>query len=107
MTNAASGEPKSETLLESISSICAVLAVGLFIMAFVFQNFQIPTGSMEKTLLVGDHVLVDRTTFAPPSRWIPLVHYRDVQRGDVIVFYKPRPEQPDFFLVKRAVGLPG
>ncbi len=96
---------QTETLFESISSICAVLAVGLFVMTFVFQNFEIPSGSMEKTLLIGDHVLVDRVTFAPASRWMPLVHYRPIQHGDIIVFLKPG--EPDMFLVKRAIGLPG
>jgi signal peptidase I len=98
---------EKETALESLSSICTVLAVGLFVMTFVFQNYEIPSASMEKTLLIGDHVLVDRLTLAPSSRWAPLVHYRDVQRGDVIVFYKPHPESPDLHLVKRCIGIPG
>ena len=96
-----------ETPLESLSSICTVLAVGLFLMAFVFQNYVIPSGSMEKTLLIGDHVFVDRMTLAPPTRWAFFEHYRDVRRGDIIVFMKPNPETPDLVLVKRAIGLPG
>jgi signal peptidase I len=100
-------EAQIETPLESLSSICTVLAVGLFVMTFIFQNFVIPSGSMEKTLLIGDHVVVDRITLAPPTRWAPFVHYRDVRRGDVIVFLKPNPETPDLVLVKRAIGLPG
>jgi signal peptidase I len=98
---------QTETPLESLASICTVLAIGLFVMTFIFQNFEIPSGSMEKTLLIGDHVLVDRTSFAPPTKWAPFVHYRDIRRGDVIVFYKPNPETPDLFLVKRAIGIPG
>jgi signal peptidase I len=98
---------QTETPLEALSSICAVLAVGLFVMTFVSQNFVIPSGSMEKTLLIGDHVLVDRITFAPPTKWAPFVHYREPQRGDVIVFYKPNPESPDLVLVKRLIGVPG
>ncbi len=100
-------EQKQETLLESLASICTVLACGLFLMTFVFQNFVIPSGSMEKTLLVGDHVFVDRITLAPPTHWAPFVHYRDVRHGDIIVFMKPNPESPDLVLVKRAIGLPG
>jgi signal peptidase I len=96
-----------ETALESLASICTVLAVGLFVMTFIFQNFEIPSASMEKTLLIGDHVLVDRVSLAPPSRWFPLVHYREVRRGDVIVFLKPHPETPDLYLVKRCIGIPG
>ncbi len=96
-----------ETPLESVASICTVLAVGLFLMTFVFQNYVIPSGSMEKTLLVGDHVFVDRMTLAPPTKWAFFEHYRDVRRGDIIVFMKPNAETPDLVLVKRAIGLPG
>ncbi len=100
-------EVPSETPLEALSSICTILTVGLFVMAFIFQNMQIPSGSMEKTLLIGDHVLVDRITFAPPTKWAPFVHYRPVRRGDVIVFMKPHSESPDLILVKRAIGVAG
>jgi signal peptidase I len=98
---------ETETALESLSSICTVLAVGLFVMTFIFQNFEIPSASMENTLLIGDHVLVDRISLAPPSHWFPLTHYREPQRGDIIVFLKPHPELPDLYLVKRCIGLPG
>jgi signal peptidase I len=96
-----------ETPLEALASICTILAAGLFVMSFIFQNFEIPSGSMEKTLLIGDHVVVDRSTLAPPTRWAPFMHYRAVQHGDIIVFMKPHPETPDLILVKRAIGLPG
>ncbi len=98
---------RSESMLEALSSMCTVLAVGLFLMAFVFQNFVIPSGSMEKTLLIGDHVMVDRITLAPRTAWAPFVHYRKPQHGDVIVFFKPNPETPDLVLVKRCIGVPG
>lgn len=107
LTFAEEKNTQTETPLESLASICTVLACGLFLMAFVFQNFVIPSGSMESTLLIGDHVFVDRITLAPPTKWAPFVHYRDVQRGDVIVFMKPNPETPDLVLVKRAIGIPG
>ena len=101
-------DAQTETPLESLRvRLHRHVAVGIFLMGFVFQNFVIPSGSMESTLLVGDHVFVDRITFAPPTRWAPFVHYRDVQRGDVIVFLKPNPENPDLVLVKRAIGVPG
>ncbi|MEG9435394.1 signal peptidase I [Edaphobacter sp. HDX4] len=98
-------ERQTETPLESLASIATVLAVGLFVMTFVFQNFEIPSASMEKTLLIGDHVLVDRISLAPPTAWAPFTHYRDVRHRDIIVFLKPG--EPDLFLVKRAIGLPG
>src|SRR5260221_107680 len=98
-------EEQQETPLESLASICTVLAIGLFVMTFIFQNFEIPSASMVKTLLIGDHVLVDRISLAPPAKWAPFTHYRDVRRGDIIVFLKPG--EPDLFLVKRAIGIPG
>ena len=98
-------DTQTETPLESLASICTVLAVGLFVMTFIFQNFEIPSASMVSTLLIGDHVLVDRISLAPPARWAPFVHHRDVRRGDIIVFLKPG--EPDLFLVKRAIAIPG
>jgi signal peptidase I len=95
----------TETPLESLASICTVLAIGLFVMTFIFQNFEIPSASMVKTLLIGDHVLVDRISLAPPAKWAPFTYYRDVRRGDIIVFFKPG--EPDLFLVKRTIGIPG
>jgi len=112
---APSEERVEETPFEAVASICGVLVVGLFILTFLAQNFVIPSGSMENTLLVGDHLVVDRITLAPPTRWMPLVHYREPRRGDVVVFIKPSPEpEPDadgkpqyLFLVKRLIGVPG
>jgi signal peptidase I len=108
-------DSNKETPFEAVASMCSVLVVGLFVLTFLAQNFVIPSGSMEDTLLVGDHLVVDRGTLAPPSKWMPLVHYREPKRGDVVVFYKPSPEEtpnPDgspnyMILVKRLIGLPG
>ena len=100
----AQGEPE-ETPFEALASICSVLVIGLFILTFLAQNFVIPSGSMKNTLLVGDHLLVDRITIAPRSSWMPLVHYREPQRGDVVVFLGPG--QPDVDLVKRLIAVPG
>ena len=94
-----------ETPFEAVASICSVLVVGLFILTFLGQNFVIPSGSMEKTLLVGDHLVVDRITLAPTAKWMPLVHYREPKRNDIVVFLKPG--EPDLFLVKRLIGVPG
>ena len=97
----------AETPAEALASICTILAIGLFVFGFIFQNFEIPSGSMLNTLLIGDHVVVDRITLAPPTKWAPFVHYRAVRRGDIIVFMKPNPESPDLILVKRTIGIPG
>ncbi len=104
-----------ETPFEALAGICSVLVVGLYILTFLAQNFVIPSGSMEKTLLVGDHLIVDRITLAPPAQWMPLERYRAPRRGDIVVFIKPVAEpQLDadgnpqyFFLVKRLIGAPG
>jgi signal peptidase I len=104
-------QKNDETPLEAFASICGVLVLGLFALTFIFQNFAIPSSSMEKTLLIGDHVFVDRITLAPPARWAPFVYYRNVHRGDVIVFFKPAIQPMDngqhTYLVKRVIGVPG
>jgi signal peptidase I len=105
---------QEETPFEAVASICSVLVVGLFILTFLAQNYLIPSGSMENTLLIGDHLIVDRTTLAPPANGLPLVHYREPRRGDIVVFYKPVTDpdpvtgQPTYLiLVKRLIGVPG
>ncbi len=57
-----------ETSSEGFASTCSVLAVGLFVLTFVFQNFVIPSSSMASTLLVGDHVVVEREALAPAPK---------------------------------------
>ncbi|HEV8231725.1 MAG TPA: signal peptidase I [Thermoanaerobaculia bacterium] len=81
----------------------------LFVRTFVVQTYQVPTGSMEKTILVGDHLLVNKFAYAPRlERWAKLFPYRDVHRGDIIVFKKPGDDvNPGNVLVKRAVAGPG
>jgi len=80
---------EAETSLEALASICSVLVVGLFILTFLAQNYVIPSGSMENTLLVGDHLVVDQITLMPPASWMPLIRYREPRRGDIVVFIKP------------------
>lgn len=96
-----------ETFPESIAGIASVLVVGLFILTFVVQHFEIPSRSMEMTLLVGDHVFVDRLTPTGkgPLSW--LFPYRDLHRGDTAVFMTPNPADKGLYLVKRIVGVPG
>jgi signal peptidase I len=101
-----------ETPFEVFAGYCAIAVVGLFVLTFVGQQFVIPSGSMENTLLVGDHLTVDRNTLAPPAKWMPLVHYREPRRGDIVVFIKPVPDDQDgkpeyLMLVKRLIGVPG
>ncbi|HEY3927412.1 MAG TPA: signal peptidase I [Candidatus Koribacter sp.] len=98
-------EKKKETTAEFISSMAVVLVTGLFIITFCMQAFEIPSGSMIKTLLIGDHLFVDRALLAPPTKWMPLIPYQQVHRRDIVVFVSPA--QPGLYLVKRVVGVPG
>ncbi len=103
--NGAEEKPK-ETTVEFLSSLAAVLVTGLFIITFVVQAFEIPSSSMEKTLLIGDHVFVNRVQFAPKTGWAgPLVPYRDVHFRDIVVFLSP--QTPGLYVVKRIIGVPG
>ena len=109
---------REETPFEALASICSVLVVGLFILTFLAQNYLIPSGSMENTLLVGDHLVVDQITLMPPASWMPLIRYREPKRGDIVVFHKPVYQAgidatdadgtPQYTpLVKRLIGVPG
>jgi signal peptidase I len=99
-------EKKKETLSESIAGFASVFVSGLFIITFIFQNFEIPSPSMEQTLLIGDHVFVDRLTPSSKARYVgPLLPYREVHRGDIIVFLSP--VEPGLHVVKRIIGVPG
>jgi signal peptidase I len=99
-------EKPRETTVEFLASLAAVLVTGLFIITFVLQAFEIPSSSMEDTLLIGDHVFVNREQFAPRTQWLgPLLPYRDIKRGDIVVFLSPA--EPGLYVVKRIIGIPG
>jgi signal peptidase I len=95
------------TVPEALASLMRTIVIALFLLTFVLQPFLIPSESMEHTLLVGDFLLVNKQIFAPSgndhgfTRF--LMPYRDVQRGDIVVFHHPDPP----YLVKRVVGVPG
>lgn len=99
--------PHLPTVPEALSSMLQTVVVALFLLTFVLQPFLIPSESMERTLLVGDFLLVNKQVFAPTGKSDGLLHnllpYRDVQRGDIVVFHHPDPS----YLIKRVVGLPG
>lgn len=94
------------TVSEAFASLLSLVVVALFLHTFVLQPFLIPSESMEHTLLVGDFLLVNKQVYAPPgSLTRRVLPYREVERGDVVVFHYP--EDPKRFLVKRVVGVPG
>jgi len=98
-------EKQQETPVEFLASLAAVLVTGLFIITFILQAFEIPSSSMEDTLLIGDHVFVNREQFAPKTSWVePLLPYRNIKRGDIVVFLSPA--EPGLYVVKRIMGIP-
>jgi signal peptidase I len=93
------------TVPEAFASLMRTVVVALFLLTFVVQPFLIPSESMEHTLLVGDFLLVNKQVFAPDNAITQhLLPYRQVQRGDIVVFHHP---QPHPYLVKRVIGIPG
>ena len=91
--------------LETVRSLLTILVIALFALTFILQPFRIPSESMERTLLVGDFLLVNKSVYGPPGIWSFLLPYRHVQRGDIIVFHFPL--DPPEHIVKRVVGIPG
>ena len=102
----AGGPAKHSSAREWYESLLVAGIFVLFVRTFVVQTYQVPTGSMEKTILVGDHLLVNKFAYAPRlAGWAKLFPYRDVHRGDIIVFKKPGDDvNPGNVLVKRAVA---
>ena len=99
----------AEFLLDAIAQVFGSLArltvLALFVITFLLQPSQIPSSSMEPTILVGDFVLVNKQVFAPAGHWRWLLPYRDPRRDDVIVFHYP--VDPAELLVKRVIAVPG
>ena len=94
------------TISEYLESLLVTVILALFGTSFVVQAFKIPSQSMERTLLVGDHLLVNKFIFGGRGAWYDkLLPYRTLQRGDIIVFKYPYQDHPHF--VKRVIGLPG
>ena len=94
------------TLSEYLESLLVTVILALFGTSFVVQAFKIPSQSMERTLLVGDHLLVNKFIFGGRGAWYDkFLPYRTLQRGDIIVFKYPFQDHPHF--VKRVIGLPG
>jgi len=108
--------PKKSITREYTEAILIALLLALLIRTFIVQAFKIPSGSMKKTLLIGDHILVSKFSYGThiPNE-IPFINIKlfdDIvlfskvpKRGDIIVFKFPKDETRDF--IKRVIGLPG
>jgi signal peptidase I len=103
MTEVAS-RPRAEWP-SSMQSLLTTIVIAVFVIVFVVQAFQIPSESMENTLLIGDYLLVDKLRYGGGGTWNYLMPYRPVHRGDIIVFRYPL--NPTQHFVKRVVGVPG
>src|SRR5580693_2763068 len=89
----------------SIQSLLGTVVIAVFVITFIVQAFQIPSPSMENTLLVGDYLLVNKLCYGgggPADYFMP---YHRVQRGDIVVFHYP--VDPAQHFVKRVIGVPG
>src|SRR5437667_3014699 len=111
------GPPKT-VIREYFESAVVTVIMALFGMTFIVQAVKVPTGSMQNTITVGDHLLVNKFIFAPGPR-LPFLPQREIRRGDIIVFkypgnpYNPERDQQEDNIpykvnyVKRVIGLPG
>lgn len=111
------GPPKT-VWREYFESAVVTVIMALFGMTFIVQAVKVPTGSMQNTITIGDHLLVNKFIFAPGES-LPFLPQREIRRGDIIVFKYPgnpydpkRDDRPDnrpilTNYVKRVIGLPG
>src|SRR5271167_5276031 len=92
-------------VISSLQSLLGTVVIAIFVITFIVQAFQIPSESMENTLLIGDYLLVNKLCYGGLRLGDDLMPYQKIQRGDVIVFHYPVDPQQHF--VKRVIGVPG
>ena len=106
-TAPSSSRGRSETAWETIRSLLIVLIGVLCIRTFVAEATVIPTGSMEKTILVGDHVFLNKLLYGPrfPYTSWRIPPLKSVHRGEIVAIHYPR--NPSLMFVKRVIGVGG
>jgi signal peptidase I len=92
-------------LIGSTQSLLGTVVIAIFVITFIVQAFQIPSESMENTLLVGDYLLVNKLCYGGRGPGDHVMPYEKIARGDIIVFHYPVDPQQHF--VKRVIGVPG
>jgi signal peptidase I len=95
---------KKNPIRDLVEIIIFAVVLALFIRTYVIQAFKIPTGSMESTLMIGDHILVNKFIYSPVPKFLRfLFPVKEPERGEIIVFKYPLDMTRDF--VKRLIGL--
>ena len=99
--------PLKSSLRENIEAIVVAVILAMFIRTFVIQAFKIPSGSMKDTLLIGDHILVNKFIYGikVPFSGTTLIPVTQPDRGDIVVFKYPVDPSKDF--IKRVIGIAG
>jgi len=99
--------PRKSVLREYAEAILVAVVLALFIRTFVVQAFKIPSGSMKPTLLVGDHILVNKFIYGVKLPFLDttLIPISEPKRGDIVVFKFPEDPEKDF--IKRVIGVEG
>src|ERR1700757_5210869 len=92
-------------VVSSAQSLLGTVVIAIFVITFIVQAFQIPSESMENTLLVGDYLLVNKLVYGGHGLGDRLMPYEKIKRGDIVVFHYPVDPQQHF--VKRVIGVPG
>jgi len=92
-------------LISSVQSLMGTIVIAIFVITFIVQAFQIPSESMENTLLVGDYLLVNKLCYGGKGWGDHLMPYQRIARGDIVVFHYPVDTAQHF--VKRVIGVPG
>jgi signal peptidase I len=115
MKNKATGsKAKAESgLHETVRTIIYAVVIAFFVRTFLYEPFNIPSGSMEPTLLVGDYLFVSKYSYGYSHYSIPLsppifsgrIFGSEPSRGDIVVFRLPKDDTTDY--IKRVIGLPG
>jgi signal peptidase I len=98
---------RKSVVREYAEAIIIAIVLALFIRTFVIQAFKIPSGSMKPTLLVGDHILVNKFIYGIKLPFTDkiLISLNEPEKGDVVVFKFPLDTKKDY--IKRVIGLPG
>ena len=104
---------KNNKFINNLKSIFFAIFIALLIRSFLFEPFNIPSGSMKPNLLVGDFIFVSKWSYGFSKHSLPFslpiipskIFHKDPKRGDIVVFKTPQNNRTDY--IKRVIGVPG